>query len=63
MPIYYIKNKKNKQEYLRVFTCLQQESISQVTFIYIALYTIQIVSKKLYSVKQKNICADNARAQ
>ncbi len=27
---------------------------SQVTFIYIPLYTIQIVSKQLYSVKQKN---------
>ncbi len=26
----------------------------QVTFIYIALFTIQIVSKQLYSVKQEN---------
>ncbi len=28
--------------------------MSQVTFIYIVLYTVQIVSKQLYSVKQEN---------
>ncbi len=28
----------------------------QVTFIYIVLYTIQIVSKQLYSVKQEIVC-------
>ncbi len=34
---------------------LPQRRSSQVTFISIALYVIQIVSKQLYSVKQENI--------
>ncbi len=34
----------------------------QGSFIYIVLYTVQIVSKPLYSVKQENI-VDNARGR
>ncbi len=35
----------------------------QVTFIYIALYTIQIVSKQLYSVKQDKCVQENNSKQ
>ncbi len=42
------KSKKKKNQ------VLQYIKSNQVTFIYIALYTILIVSKQLYRVKQEN---------
>ncbi len=61
----------SRRNYLFMFSWPKEEEeeswiSSQVTFIEIALYTIQIISKQLYSVKQENslaIMQENTKKQ